>query len=683
MGWFGIILSTAPLWLSWLGAGGAVHVRQQPAPSDAVGEFVYRRDYRGPNVIKQAGGFRPQGADWELDEEAFSIDHHYRAGPNGCELDGDDDATSSFRTAYVSVSRGLVTSASYGRWVYEIRATPNILDDQWPESYPDGEVFALGGIPWPQVKRYARIKYPNASRPIDESDWKLNPGYDRWLYERPTYAPAYKVSTDFPRALSLGEVGDEQGGFLRRPLYHTAQRYVADTASVLVGSFPLSFKSDEQVPEQSPSDVTKKKNRRFIKDQVSHELQQFINMTDAQLNDFFPDGREMLRGLLPDGNMDQRRCAAVLRPAGTDKKSAKEQPSGNSCCLLVASLREKSRRDKQSKRAFRLSFDEVQRLIKRQFEGLNCAVLLERMKRLADPDDKGGRDNDIYIIDAPTVESNRRDCRRIRKMVTPQPTRAIFHADYLWPAEAKKQDGFIPYGTSPAFSAYNTFGAAARRAAAFPAKGTQGLAGVVYLVRATPNILVVNMTVPAVVGGIRWKQVIGWVFIPRNYTTPKTVGAQDERARERVQALFETVSKQKTKLFEPNPDYDGGLDNRTACGKYVNLEGMLLDDVKAFMNENGKAVGWSGDFPLLRPLEPDRSGGKQVSVPERHDEGVLAKIGDLLLGSLGALLALFTGSAALMMVPGVVVAEVLGFEQAMIAAMGRTGLIQMLRVAMV
>ncbi|RCI11098.1 putative heat-labile enterotoxin [Ophiocordyceps polyrhachis-furcata BCC 54312] len=665
MHWFGVLLSAAPLWLSVSGADGAVNV------SDSMGEFVYRRDYRGPAVIKQAGGFRPQGSDWELDEEAFSIDHHYRAGPHGCELDDAGDAPSSFRTAYVSASRKLATGAGHGGWVYEIRATPNILDDRWQESYPDGKVFALGGIHWHQVKRYARRK---AAEPVDEVVWMRNPDYRQWLYERPDYAATYRVSTEFPRALSLGEVGDEQDGLMQRPLFLTAQRYVADEAADLVGDFPFSYE-EKQMPGPYPPDMSKKQ---FVEDQVRYELQQFIDMTDEQLKDFFVDGREMLRGLLPDGKMDQGGCAALLRPRGTDEKPAQEQPGSNSCCKLVASLREKSRRDKQSKRTLGLSFDELQRLMTGRFENLNCVLLVARMKRRADGDYTDGDDGGVYIVDE---DINRRDCERLRQTISPQPTRAIFHADHLWPKEAEKQGGFIPPGTNPAFAAYHTFGAAARRAGAFPAKGSQGLAGVVYLVRATPNMLVVKQTVPLVVGGIRWKQVIGWVYIPRNYRAPKDVSTQGVKARERFEGLFKELSKPKTTLFEPNPDYDHSLNNSTAYGEYVKLDGMLLDDVKAFMKANGKAVGWSGDFPLLRPLQPDRAG---QGAPPQHDEGMLWRMGSFLFGTFGTLLAMMTGTIALMMVPGAVAGELLGLEPALAAAMheGRIGLIQLLRTAM-
>ncbi|RDA83063.1 putative heat-labile enterotoxin, partial [Ophiocordyceps camponoti-leonardi (nom. inval.)] len=684
MHWFGILLSAAPLWLSVSGADEAAIVDEVPTSHDIAGEFVYRRDYRAPEVIKQAGGFKPQGTDWELDEDAFSIDHHYRAGPQGCELDDGGDGSSSFRTAYVSASRELTTGAGYGGWLYEIRATPNILDDQWPESYPDGKVFALGGIPWRQVKRYARIGSGNAANPIDGIDWMPNPHYEVWLFERLKYETRYRVSTEFPRALSMGEVGDEQDGLLHRPMFLTAQRFVEDEASDLVGSFPLYY-GDDRTPEPSPSDTSKKQ---FVEDQafeVRYELEQFISTTDAELRDFLPDGREMLRRLLPDGKMDQGGCAALLKPRGTDMKiGAQEQPSSNSCCKLVASLREKSRRDKQSKRAFGLSFDEVQRLLTGQFDNLNCAFLIEQIKRHSDPDHVpiGGNAEEVYIIDE---DVNRRDCEQLRQMILPQPTRAIFHADSMWPDEAKKQGGFIPYGTSPAFSAYHTFGAAARRAGAFAAKGTQGLAGVVYLVRATSNILVVNTSVPIVVAGLRWKQVIGWVHIPHNYRAPKDVGTRDVRATtRRFKTLLKELSDKKTTLFERNPDYDHSLNNSTAYGEYVNLEGMPIDDVKAFMNATGKDVGWGGDFPLFPPLEPDRIGEGAGVPPARQDEGVVGRIGSFLFGSIGALLAMMTGTIALMMVPGVVVVEVLGVEPAMAAAIneGRIGLIQLMRTAM-
>ncbi|PFH60661.1 putative enterotoxin [Ophiocordyceps unilateralis] len=676
MHWFNVI-SAVPIWLSWPEPGGAFQLRQQGDLPNTREGFVYRGDARDPRAVRNFGGFRPQGLNWEHDEEAFSIDHHHNAGPNGCEMDGFGQPDFSFRTAYVSATREMDTASGYGIWIYEIRATPNILDIQWPEPYPDGEVFALGGIHWRQVRRFARIRRPDARPPVDDGDWMDNPDYDVRLYEESAYAAMCRVSVDFPNALSWGEVGDEQSSWPQRPMFHTAQNYVNEVAFDVVGSFPLDFLQyplDEDIPGSSRPDQSE---HHSMQNQVAHELQQFIHMSDAELDGFFPEGRGLVGDLMENGHLNPGACAALLRPRETMDKRAEdhEQPRSDSCCRMVAALRKKWRRNQLVRRVFGLSLDEMQRLIEGRFDDLNCALLIARMQEKEEPD--GGRDSGgIYIVDAPTAESTERDCRRAQDMVTPQPTTAIFHADSLWPAEAKHQGGFLPHGNSKSFAAWRTFGGAARKAGSFDDRRKQGIAGVVYLVRATPNILVEKMTTPVVVGGITWKQVMGWTYVPRNYTPPKDRSMQDAQPRARFLELLERLSEQNTTLFEHNVDYDHSLNNKTANRKYVNLDDQPVEVFKAFMDVNGGPVGWKGDFPLFSP-PPERR-----LVPAEHEPGVLERMYDFLVGPSGAMLTLLTATVAALLIPGVV--EALGVDEVLDMAFhgGAVGLLQMLRVTL-
>ncbi|PHH86124.1 hypothetical protein CDD83_10685 [Cordyceps sp. RAO-2017] len=74
------------------------------------------------------GGFQPQGEGWQNYHESFSISRHIEAGPSGCFLEeAEGNPNFEFRTAYVSTTTQQVV-ASYGTWLYEIRATPNMFD---------------------------------------------------------------------------------------------------------------------------------------------------------------------------------------------------------------------------------------------------------------------------------------------------------------------------------------------------------------------------------------------------------------------------------------------------------------------------------------------------------------------------------------------------------------------------
>ncbi|PHH79111.1 hypothetical protein CDD80_5577 [Ophiocordyceps camponoti-rufipedis] len=656
MHWLRILLSAAPLGLAWPEPGGSVPARRHPNPPAAQEGFVYLGHEMDPRTVRNHGGFQPQGAGWEHDEEAFSIDHHYSAGPNGCDLNG---------------------SGVSGNWLYEIRATPNMLDDQWPEPYPDGEVFALGGILWKQVRRYARILH-SIENTFNLTTWTNNSDYHGRLYEDSALASMCRVSVEFPRALAWGEVGDAQAQWLERPLFHTAERFMDDVALNLVGSLPLDFSSygvNESFPGSSQGDLSE---RQVADQRVEHELQH-LGPGGEHLDVFIREGRESLQALIEDGHMNQAGCAAWLRPQGPMEKRAEEhqeQPQSDSCCKVAAAFRKEKRRGQQVREVFGISLNEMRQLMAGQFDGLNCALLVARMREKADPngslETKG-----VYIIDEPTEESNLRNCQWAKEMVTPHPTEAIFYADDLWPAEAKLQGGFLPPDGTTAFSASRTFGAAAKRAGAFASKGTQGLAGVVYLVRATPNMLVTNMTVPMVVGGIVWKQVMGWVYVPHNYQPPKDNGTQATGSQIRFMELLNQLSQRDTTLFEHNPDYDTSMNQYTAHGEYINFVNKPAQLLRDFMDAYGDPVGWSGDFPLFQ-----RPARETAVVPAVHSANLLRRVRDILTGPWGSLLTWLTASAALVFP---VLGEIVAADRILNAALqgGRVNLLHMLRFTMV
>ncbi|PHH86146.1 putative enterotoxin [Cordyceps sp. RAO-2017] len=261
------LILAVPLCLSWscsahanISTKGVTLFRRQ------FGSFVYRGDRRWPEEIARAGGFRPQGAGWQDDESAFHFDRHYSAGPSGCGLEEYGDPDFDFRTAYVSVAQRRSVAEAYGDWLYEIRATPNMLDDNYPES----EAFSLGGVHWRQVRRFTRmVGHPsgNGNRVV-ETRWTNNPDYDIERYERGPYAGYSWVSESFPEVLRNGDPdssdsdsGDESGPSRARPrrAIVAAERFMAETRGIfeLFGTFPPEFEqysAREGIPrDTSPS----------------------------------------------------------------------------------------------------------------------------------------------------------------------------------------------------------------------------------------------------------------------------------------------------------------------------------------------------------------------------------------------------------------------------------------------
>ncbi|PFH55641.1 putative enterotoxin [Ophiocordyceps unilateralis] len=352
-----IFFLAAALWLSWLGAGNTSSL-----PSNTIlfrrsraqlpVRIVYRGDERSPEEIRHTGGFQPWGRNWDANELSYSIDRHYSAGPRGCGLDDYDENNPNyqFQSAFVSVTHELGTAQGYGDWMYEITATPNmlyVLDDD-DEVYPQGEIFALGGVYWGQIRRYTRAPVTEGAH-VQESDWILNPEYDAQLYERSEHVANTRVSVDFPSELIDGQAdsGDEEidsesdDSQDRRPLYNTAVHFVDDHAYELVGSFPLQFAEyplvnldvpgpphpqgtavaeyplvnfdDPEAPQPQGSAVV------GVEELVNRELRMYTELDSEQMNTFFPESSS------PGNWKVERRSSKAGRT--------------NDCCKLVSRIR--------------------------------------------------------------------------------------------------------------------------------------------------------------------------------------------------------------------------------------------------------------------------------------------------------------------------------------------------------
>ncbi|RDA92001.1 hypothetical protein CP533_6049 [Ophiocordyceps camponoti-saundersi (nom. inval.)] len=320
--------------------------------------IVYRGDERSPLEIRDTGGFQPQGGNWSEYEEAFSIDRHYTAGQNGRGLDESDEDGFVFRTAYVSVSDSLETSSRYGHWIYEIIAAQNILnvlDAENEPRYPEGEMFALGGIHWRQIRRYAHI---TPGQPPAEADWQRNPEFNEDLYGNAIQA---FVSTEFPMELEDGEVVDDESSsessdddegnraddarLPRRPLFISAMRHVEDRAAEFVGSLPFHFEHYPYTLLDIPGPPFVEEDMDYARsvDQfVDRELRLYTQYDRAQMDMFFPEAREVIDEL-NNPNTQQGACSALLNMGGRSamklKRRAASQSSKNACPKLVSKLR--------------------------------------------------------------------------------------------------------------------------------------------------------------------------------------------------------------------------------------------------------------------------------------------------------------------------------------------------------
>ncbi|ODA80734.1 hypothetical protein RJ55_03693 [Drechmeria coniospora] len=269
------------------------------------------------------------------------------------------------------------------------------------------------------------------------------------------------------------------------------------------------------------------------------------------------------------------------------------------------------------------------------------------------------------------------------KPTASKPSKLVFYGDFLWPDEAKRQGGFLTpadrlaRSRNPPMTAfslqtyvkeqpsqqqgtyflrtYETFGSAAKDAAAQAAKWGGATNPVVYVVHATPNMIETEKGVAAA-GGILWSQVVAWAQVPHNYTLPADIPKTREGVREHFAKAFHA---HKLDIFEKNDDYDSRFDqysiNQDAQPQLWSTEkaqGALLD----FMRKYGKAVGFGSKFPLFAARElidgkKSAEAKRANAVQAPHDEGFLSMIGNLIKNHPVAA-ALIPAAIALSLVPG-------------------------------
>ncbi|PFH63325.1 putative enterotoxin [Ophiocordyceps unilateralis] len=227
-----------------------------------------------------------------------------------------------------------------------------------------------------------------------------------------------------------------------------------------------------------------------------------------------------------------------------------------------------------------------------------------------------------------------------RPAVRSKAPRAVFISHYLWPEEVSQQGGLLtaadrvyqnqeapgkaytlkehldvsnPNRSTSFLPAFENFGAAAEHAAAVSKRHTPGFEGVVYLVKATPNMVDVGLTVGnyygnldptkqrfAVVGGVLWSQVMGWLTVPANYTRPSTKRVKNKTE---LHSQFRKIFQDKQIYFVRNEGYDQNRFHNLAANNQAQPQLFSSSDPKAaivqFMQHHGAAVGWEGSFPLF------------------------------------------------------------------------------------
>ncbi|RDA89435.1 putative heat-labile enterotoxin [Ophiocordyceps camponoti-leonardi (nom. inval.)] len=281
---------------------------------------------------------------------------------------------------------------------------------------------------------------------------------------------------------------------------------------------------------------------------------------------------------------------------------------------------------------------------------------------------------------------------RVRK----DPPRVIFFSHFLWPHEAKRQHGFLsaadmafrhhpvppqaytlqhhldlydPRRSSFFLQASENFGTAAEWAATAATRYTCGFKGIVYAVHATPNMIDVGLTRGqhygrmdpmsqrfAIVGGIKWTQVQGWVQVPENYTkTP----ASDIGTPKDVRDHLESVFSEKAQMFQPNPDYDKNFDQFTANDKsqmQLFNSSQPKKALKDFMDQYATVLGWTGDFPLFRAPEiitakESTKAKANNRVPQPHSPSMIESV-ESFFERHPAAISLLPQAVALAMIPG-------------------------------
>ncbi|KAM3503243.1 hypothetical protein MY10362_004324 [Beauveria mimosiformis] len=363
MRWLNFVTLSPALWLSCLSSGHAsalpshsIVSRQTPPDQD---RYVYRGDNRAPSEIRGTGGFRPQGDDWQDHDECFDLNRHYEAGPGGCGLDEWRPDGYVFRTAYVSVALQRPTSETYGYWLYEMRRMPSILDNNDAE----GEVMALGGIPWRAVRRYARMSgNPGDDNRVDESMWINNPDYNEALYETGPSARFGQVNDVFPGALNhradepMSEDSDSDSNSIDsnetwddEPSTSNASRRRFNAADIYMdqepGAYDLYGPFPPEWTQYAPNDAVPGPDAALLQlrmdDHVGGLLNHYVDMGAQALDQLFPDGDQVIRELFQA--QPPAACSAFLGFSSPMRSKARRATDNSGCCKALSTFRQKTK----------------------------------------------------------------------------------------------------------------------------------------------------------------------------------------------------------------------------------------------------------------------------------------------------------------------------------------------------
>ncbi|UNI24787.1 hypothetical protein JDV02_010511 [Purpureocillium takamizusanense] len=231
------------------------------------------------------------------------------------------------------MSRFAETARRYGQWFYEIRATPNILDD----GYPEGEVFALGGAHWRQVRSFG----PMQDNEVIADRVMLNPEYDAELYEHSQHATNCYVNTEVPRALRRHEddgsdsdssYDSDDSSTAEDRAYQAAQEYMDSWEMLeLVGDLPLNFTAYE--PRNDIPGPMAAADEDAVEMDAAREIQYSIDTGIPE-----PDPPRFDIPLLGAG-FDIGECSVLsssLKKRGTTNG---RRPEADGCCKAAAALR--------------------------------------------------------------------------------------------------------------------------------------------------------------------------------------------------------------------------------------------------------------------------------------------------------------------------------------------------------
>ncbi|KAK2590498.1 hypothetical protein QQS21_011814 [Conoideocrella luteorostrata] len=518
MHWKRFFVSAAPLWLSWLESVNAsvlpntTLARRQP--NQTKGQYVYRGDNRSPREIREAGGFQPQGDHWEEDDQAFIIERHYHAGPRECHEQG-------FRTAYVSMAQQRETSENYGMWLYEIRATPNIINDGWPES----EVMALGGAHWTQIRRYTHMRDTDDNR-VDEAAWLDNPEYDRERFENPEYTDYYQVSDDFPEGLSDGNLpsdSDSDSGSdsedsdpenNRRPqrrLFNAANRWMDRTDGIYetYGGFPPKFRPNttprddvpgSPIPSTSsaghdapgpsrpstssaghdapgpsgPSTSSPANTNSEEESDVVRSLFHFLNISPERQMQVFPNQPQVVSAARTE--LEEGACPAWTSKHGSKRPSNSEHHDGSQGPSSSTHPGNSEHHDgSEGPSSSKLPGNS-------EHHDGSQGPSSSKHPGPSNPNAKNSKrvDRKLGLAIRDNGKGNIDGCCRVYKKLmkalpkrhhkskgndkdkgkkkAPKPASVVFVGDYLWPEEVKKQGGFLPRATTPSGPKYEIAG---------------------------------------------------------------------------------------------------------------------------------------------------------------------------------------------------------------------------------